>query len=304
MKENVKWTEILNPGQTPVDVSNPPVYALTKTLQFMYPDEFSNYIALFGQLHIEQALHVVHGISIKGSGLQSGWGLQLTSTVSNVHVIHFSYHFVLCLRCWKMLRVKIYRKFWHMNGYTKNLRTMKLTCIGRWWWSNRLEFLYTWDPFGKEISDFTWKHKKAVEISFHIRSLQLCSLAYRSLVWFEEFRVKFSWCVPILQSGIFSFQKTNRQFSQIGLDQVHEQNNAVIKGSGGATDLLNKVDESGKFAIQNWQDFFSNLRMQWAPTYRKTLWKVKYITRILIISSRISWTMWKCYVKDLQWILF
>ena len=44
--------------------------------------------------------------------------------------------------------------------------------------------------------------------------------------------------------GFFSFQKTNRQFSMMSLDQVHEQNNAVIKDSGGATDLLNKVDES------------------------------------------------------------
>ncbi len=50
--------------------------------------------------------------------------------------------------------------------------------------------------------------------------------------------------------GCFSFRKTNRQFSQIGLDQVHEQNNAVIKGSGGATDLLNKVDES---ALLRWE---------------------------------------------------
>ena len=44
--------------------------------------------------------------------------------------------------------------------------------------------------------------------------------------------------------GFFSFQKTNRQFSMMSLDQVHEQNNAVIKDSGGATDLLNKVDET------------------------------------------------------------
>ena len=50
--------------------------------------------------------------------------------------------------------------------------------------------------------------------------------------------------------GFFAFQKTNKQFSQIGLDQVHEQNNAVIKGSGGATDLLNKVDES---ALVRWE---------------------------------------------------
>ena len=43
MKQNVKRTEILNPGQTPVDVSDQPVYVLTKSIQFMCPDEFSNY---------------------------------------------------------------------------------------------------------------------------------------------------------------------------------------------------------------------------------------------------------------------
>ena len=69
MKLNIKWTEILNPGQTPVDVSDQPVYALTKTLQYLFPDEFGNYFALFGQLHIEQALLIIHGLLIKGSGL-------------------------------------------------------------------------------------------------------------------------------------------------------------------------------------------------------------------------------------------
>ena len=30
----------------------------------------------------------------------------------------------------------------------------------------------------------------------------------------------------------------------MGLDQIHEQNNKLIKGCGGASDLLNKVDDS------------------------------------------------------------
>ena len=50
--------------------------------------------------------------------------------------------------------------------------------------------------------------------------------------------------------GFLSFQKRNRQFSQIGLDQVHEQNNVVIKRAGGASDLLNKVDQS---ALLRWK---------------------------------------------------
>ena len=30
----------------------------------------------------------------------------------------------------------------------------------------------------------------------------------------------------------------------MGLDQIHDQNNSVMKGMGGATPTLNKVDES------------------------------------------------------------
>ena len=30
----------------------------------------------------------------------------------------------------------------------------------------------------------------------------------------------------------------------MGLDQIHEQNNKIIKWSGGASELLNKVDDS------------------------------------------------------------
>ena len=42
----------------------------------------------------------------------------------------------------------------------------------------------------------------------------------------------------------FTFQKTDCRCSLMGLDQIHEQNNAVMKGMGGATSSLNKADES------------------------------------------------------------
>jgi len=44
--------------------------------------------------------------------------------------------------------------------------------------------------------------------------------------------------------GYFTFQNTDRQYSLIGLDQVREQNNAVMKGMGGVTSLVNREDES------------------------------------------------------------
>ena len=43
---------------------------------------------------------------------------------------------------------------------------------------------------------------------------------------------------------VFSFAKTKRPFSRMALDQVHERNNKIIKGVGGATSLFNTQDES------------------------------------------------------------
>ena len=43
--------------------------------------------------------------------------------------------------------------------------------------------------------------------------------------------------------GYFMFQKTD-WFSFVGLAQIHKQNNAVMKGKGGATSSMNKTDES------------------------------------------------------------
>ena len=44
--------------------------------------------------------------------------------------------------------------------------------------------------------------------------------------------------------GFFTFQKSENQFSQMPLDQVHKQNNCPIESCGDATDLVNNVEES------------------------------------------------------------
>ena len=53
-----------------------------------------------------------------------------------------------------------------------------------------------------------------------------------------------------LAKGFFSFQKSNNRFSRMALDQVHERNNRTIKACGGATDLVNKVEE---YALIRWE---------------------------------------------------
>ena len=53
MHLNMKWNPVLNPSQTPVDVSDQPVYALTKELQFFHQEIFSQYFPIVRQLHID-----------------------------------------------------------------------------------------------------------------------------------------------------------------------------------------------------------------------------------------------------------
>ena len=53
MHLNMKWNPVLNLSQTPVDVSDQPVYALTKELQFCHQEIFSQYFPIVRQLHID-----------------------------------------------------------------------------------------------------------------------------------------------------------------------------------------------------------------------------------------------------------
>ena len=50
--------------------------------------------------------------------------------------------------------------------------------------------------------------------------------------------------------GNFSFKKTEIIFSRVSPDQVHEQNNEIIKGLGGGIPLLNRENYSG---LERWK---------------------------------------------------
>ena len=93
-----------SPGQTPVDVSDQPVYALTKKLQFRHPEMFSQYFPILGQLHIEQSLLVINRQLIEGSGLVqiftenkfSMIGLSAVVDVNNIKRARYTSQITLC----------------------------------------------------------------------------------------------------------------------------------------------------------------------------------------------------------------
>ena len=67
-----------------------------------------------------------------------------------------------------------------------------------------------------------------------------------TIQWFDMYTIepKFPDLYNYFSNGNFPSQKTNWEFLRMGLDQIHEQNKKFIKEAGGASDLLNKEDDS------------------------------------------------------------
>ena len=83
----------LNPGQTSIDTCDQPVYALTKEIQWRFPEEFgpNSYFTLLGGLHFEQCMLAILGELIKGSGLYEilkNNGLSLIGTGAVINANH------------------------------------------------------------------------------------------------------------------------------------------------------------------------------------------------------------------------
>lgn len=51
------------------------------------------------------------------------------------------------------------------------------------------------------------------------------------------------------KNGLFVVQKSKKPFSSIGTDEAHEQNNGVLKGDAGVTDLLTKPDAMNRWML-------------------------------------------------------
>ena len=101
----------INKDQIPVDVSDQPVFALSKELQLRLPLIFGHdkYLSLLGDLHIEQSLLVMHGDLIKGSGLDTVMQHSNLSTIGGTSALVDVNHIKRSRYCLQVSSVVIYR---------------------------------------------------------------------------------------------------------------------------------------------------------------------------------------------------
>ena len=97
----VNTINAFNPCQIPVDITDQPIFSLTKKLMIPFPEKFGRdkFFYLFRSLHTEKFLLIISGRVIKSSGLdeivfaggQSIIGGDFLMTVNNIKRASYCY---------------------------------------------------------------------------------------------------------------------------------------------------------------------------------------------------------------------
>ena len=216
---------------------------------------------LFGGLNIEQSLLVMHGQLIDGSGLMdilnqhkfSTIGLSAVVDVNSIKRARYCVQVTLCA-----LYIKVKYAAVNNNSSLPPYEWLRLkskeseTCF---FWKMVMDFQINILIFVRSIREGNFK--LYVEVIRKLMKWYFILDRYNYARWLSvhlfdlmTMEVRYPDVYDSMVSGCFSFQKTNHEFSRMALDQVHEQNNRTIKASGGATNLVNKADDS---ALIRWE---------------------------------------------------
>eukprot|EP00745_Piridium_sociabile_P027883 TRINITY_DN44892_c0_g1_i4.p1 TRINITY_DN44892_c0_g1~~TRINITY_DN44892_c0_g1_i4.p1 ORF type:complete len:307 (+),score=64.28 TRINITY_DN44892_c0_g1_i4:780-1700(+) len=245
----------LNPGQTPVITADQPLYALAKQIQWHWPEHYGEdkLVIMFGGLHIEMTALKSIGTLLKDSGWTSALveaGVASPGTAdsflsaSSVTRTRLSHQITAC-SLYELMKDAY-------NAYREE--TLDNTTISFESWSTeqkRPQFKFWFLIYRMELS-----------ILILIRSFREANFTlYREALFelipyfFADNNVNYARWLPIhlrdmmcieeqhpevareFHKGNFVVHKSDRDFSAVAIDQAHEQNNAVIKGDGGAVGL-------------------------------------------------------------------
>ena len=246
----VNLTNHLNPGQVAVVTADQPVYALGKQVQWRFPKTYKNTLWMLGPLHIEIVFLRAISDWLEGSGwtqaLEKGnisTNGRIESFLSGKKVKRTRYAHQVSLAVLLQLAEKAFEEQEEFKDFEtwKESKTKENANLCFWFHAIELEtLLFSLTKclrdadFGlfvqciKEIMPwmFALDHTHyARRMSVFLKDLQLIPSKYKSI--FEEFK-----------RGYFTVKNGNRKFSNIGVDQGHEQNNKLIKIEGEAIGIF------------------------------------------------------------------
>ena len=258
----------LNPGQTPVIAMDQPLFAVAKQIQWHWPEHYGEkyFVIMFGGLHIEMDF-----MKAIGSWLcDSGWTIALTDAgvaspgsaesflkASKITRTRRAHQVTAC-----SLHILLHRAY---ESYIDNLEEGSVV----------LSFQSWCDQQCATIPQFQFWHI-ALELELllltFVRSIRqanfdlYCDALSKMAPWFFSMNcTNYARWIPIhlrdkfalkdnapdvaleFRKGNFTVSKTTCRFSAMAIDQAHEQNNALVKGDGGAVGLTENPN-----ALRRW----------------------------------------------------
>ena len=244
--------QFLNPGQIPVIALDAPLYALAKYIQWNWPQTHGEdkYIAMLGGLHIEMAIWNTCGDYLEASGWTNALtqaGIASSGTADSflkaAHLTRTRHaHQVSALALTKLQSDAFFHTGVLQDENSKEVWRQEMISMSPtfqyWDTVRRMEILglifvraHREQNFPLYIESLKalapWffaldHHNYSRWISIHIRDMESLPTSI-----YEEFKECSNWVV----------KKTTNRFSAMPIDQAHEQNNELVKGSGGAVGL-------------------------------------------------------------------
>ena len=260
MKKIREAVAFLNPGQTPVLAADQPLYALAKQIQWYWPDEYGEdkFVIMFGGLHIEMTVLKSIGSMLQDSGwtsalveadvASSGTADSFLSATSVTKTRQA--HQVTACSLFQLLK-KVYSAYIAEHSADGD---EEASCFEQWCDNRKKEspqFAFWFSILNMELTIFTLV-RAFREGNFNLYRESLSEVLP---FFFANNNVNYARWLPIhlrdmmslekqhpevakeFHNGNFVVHKTSRKFSAMAIDQAHEQNNAVIKGDGGAVGL-------------------------------------------------------------------
>ena len=263
--------EYINPGQIPVIAFDQPLYALAKKIQWNWRDIYGEqkFLAMFGGLHIEQAFLKTLESLLEDSGwtaalvdadVATAGTAGLFTKIANIKRTRKAHQVTVSALCallqsayakyqqdfddddcafsfddWcaqKVLQVPQFH-FWYLTMQLELLLLIFLRSI------RQANFSLHVDSIAKMLQWFFAlnHHNYARWLSVHL--LDMRALPQTAPDVARRF-----------DDGFFTVNKSSKRFSAIAIDQAHEQNNAIVKGDGGAVGLRRLTENPS--ALRRW----------------------------------------------------
>ena len=249
-----KTSQLLNPSQICVDESDQPVYKLSKELQWRFPDRFGpeKYFCLFGFSSCRK-INPSLWFTSRWEWFEQNTALcrlSIVGTDSLVSVNHIkkARYCTQIAACFMFsLLTSAHKESVDKSTVLQWLKNQSEESEMCHYWYIIIDLMLNFLIFVRSIR----KGNFSLYVSFLkqvVKWYYACD-HYRYVCWvtvhlYDHLYV-ITLPVQMFFRWLFGFSKVKQKLSLMGIDQNHEQKNAVIKGMGGAISLLNKDDESG-----------------------------------------------------------